>query len=122
MSAKAFFLPLETRPQNYPPIPDLVGKFWHAGIIHDGKVYECFNHGRNSISDYNDERNKELEKAGAIFVEIIPDEGKIDSEITSGTSCSEYVARVVGMSSNTGPKKEFWPEEVLQFILKNNPL
>lgn len=118
MNAQAFFLPLETRPKNFPPLEKMVGKFWHAGIIYDGKVYECFNHGKNSISDFEEKKKQELISQNAVFVDIKSfDANKINSEINSGTDCSEYVARVVGMSQNVGAKKEFWPEEVYDFIL-----
>jgi hypothetical protein len=118
MKDQAFFLPIETRPKQFPPLKKMVGKFWHAGIIHNGKIYECFDQGRNSIKDFDEAKKEELEKMKAIFVDIIADKNKIDSEIGSGTDCSEYVARVVGLSSNTGPKKEYWPEEVYEYILK----
>lgn len=116
MKDQAFFLPLKTRPKELPPLQKMVGRFWHTGIIHNGKVYECFNHERNSITGLK-ERQEDLTKQKAVFVDIdIPEESKIISEIKSGTDCSEYVARVIGMSSNTGAKKEYWPEEVYDFI------
>jgi len=119
MKDQVFFLPIETRPKNFPPIKKMVGKFWHTGIIHDGKVYECFNYGRNSINDFNDNIKQGLIKQKAVIIDVnIIDISKIYSEINSGTDCSEYVARVIRMSSNTGVKKEYWPEQVYNFILK----
>lgn len=116
MSDQAFFLPVETRSKGLPPLTEMVGKYWHAGIIHDGRVYECFNHGRYSISGLDEAKVNSLKEQKAIIVDIIGDVGKIEGEITSGTSCSEYVARVVGLSSNSGAVKQYWPEEALKFI------
>lgn len=117
MKDQIFFLPIETRPKDFPPLKEMVGKFWHTGIIHNGKVYECFNFGRNSVSDFDEEQKQKLRKQKAIIVDVnIVDVDKIYSEIESGTSCSEYVARVVWMSSNTGVKKEYWPEQVYNFL------
>ena len=117
MTAKAFFLPIETRPKSLPPLQKMVGKFWHTGIIHEGKVYECFNFGRNSVSEFDEKKKEDLAEMKAVFVDIDANEKKLKSEISSGTDCSEYVARVVGMSQNTGDKKEFWPEQVYNFII-----
>lgn len=118
MIDQVFFLPIETRPANLPPLIKMEGKFWHTGIIHNGKVYECFNYGRNSISEFDEKRKKETKDQKAIFVDIGVDKDKLLSEINSGTDCAEYVARVVGLSGNTGDKKEYWPEEVYNFIIK----
>ncbi len=98
----------------------MAGRFWHTGLIHNGKVYECFNFGRKSVRNFDETRKRELIDQKAVFVNMVPDIDKIHSEINSGTDCSEYVARVVGMSSNTGNKKEYWPEEVYNFILLRN--
>ena len=118
MHDKAFFLPLESRPKNYPPLRKMVGKFWHAGIIHDGKVYECFNYGRKSISDFDEEKKTKLKTMQAVFINVTLKKDKIDSELNSGIDCSEYVARAVGLSKNSGSKKEYWPEQVYNYILK----
>lgn len=117
MSDQAFFLPIETRPKNLSPLQKMVGKFWHAGIIHNGKVYECFNFGRNSVSEFDEKRKQELNDQKAVFVDIGVNKDKLLSEINSGTDCSEYVARVIGLSENNGNKKEYWPEEVYNFII-----
>ena len=115
--AKIFFLPIETRPKEFPPLLKMVGKFWHTGIIYNGKVYECFNFSKNSISDFNDEFKNKLENQKAVFVDTKINLEKLNSEINSGTDCSEYVARVVGLSKNIGPVKVFWPEEVYNYIV-----
>ena len=115
--SQAFFLPIETRPENLPPLIKMEGRFWHTGIIHEDKVYECFNHGRNSISEFDEKRKQELKDQRAVFVDVVADKEKLLSEINSGTDCSEYVARVVGLSANTGDKKEFWPEQVYDYLL-----
>ena len=122
MTAKAFFLPIETRPKSLPPLQKMVGKFWHTGIIHEGKVYECFNFGRNSVSEFDEKKKEDLAEMKAVFVDIDANEKKLKPEISSGTDCSEYVARVVGMSQNTGDKKEFWPEQVYDFLVDKKQL
>ncbi|MFA6797535.1 MAG: DUF192 domain-containing protein [Candidatus Paceibacterota bacterium] len=115
--AKIFFLPIETRPKEFPPLLKMVGRFWHTGIIYNNKVYECFNFGRNSISDFDEEVNKKLENQKVVFINSKINLEKLDSEISSGTDCSEYVARVVGLSKTAGPVKNFWPEEVYKKIV-----
>ena len=122
MHDQAFFLPLESRPKNYPPLQKMVGKFWHAGIIHDGKVYECFNYGRNSVSEFDETIKTKLKTTKAVFIKIKLKKDKIDTELNSGTDCSEYVARAVGLSKNKGTKKEYWPEQVYSYILKHKKL
>jgi len=116
--AKIFFLPIETRSKEFPPLLKMVGKFWHTGIIYNGKVYECFNFGKNSISDFNKEFKNKLENQKAVFIDTKINLEKLNSEIISGTDCSEYVARVIGLSKNIGSVKIFWPEEVYNYILK----
>ncbi|MFA6315218.1 MAG: hypothetical protein WC648_02520 [Candidatus Paceibacterota bacterium] len=54
----------------------------------------------------------------AVFVDIIVDKNKLISEIDSGTDCGEFVGRVIGLSSNTGSKKQYWPEEVYDYTVK----
>ncbi len=115
--AKIFFLPIETRPKEFPPLLKMVGKFWHTGVIYNNKVYECFNFGRNSISDFDEEVKKKLENQKAVFINSKIDLEKLNSEINSGTGCSEYVARVVGLSKTAGPLKNLWPEEVYKKII-----
>jgi uncharacterized membrane protein (UPF0127 family) len=116
--AKIFFLPIETRPKEFPQLLKMVGKFWHTGIIYQGKVYECFNFGRNSISDFDEETRKKFEEQKAVFINAKINLEKLNSEINSGTDCSEYVARVVGLSKNVGNIKIFWPEEFYKYLLK----
>lgn len=123
MTTQAFFLPIETRPKNFPPLTEMEGKFWHTGIIHDNKVYECFNFGKYSISDFDEVKKQNLINQEAIFLTVdIIDLNKLNSEIISGTSCAEYVARVVNLSKNTGAIKEYWPEQVYDFIINQNRL
>jgi len=116
--ASVFFLPIETRPKDYPPLEKMVGRFWHVGIIHKDKIYECFNYGRKSITNFDVSKEKTLVGMKAIFIDIIVDESKLNSEIDSGTDCGEYVARVIGLSTNTGSKKQYWPEEVYDYAVK----
>jgi uncharacterized membrane protein (UPF0127 family) len=120
--AQIFFLPLETRSKDFPPLLKMVGKFWHTGIIYNGKVYECFNLGRNSVLDFNEEFKNKLENQKAVFINSKINLEKLNSEINSGTDCSEYVARVIGLSKNIGPVKIFWPEEVYDYILKTKKI
>lgn len=115
--AKIFFLPIETRPKEFPPLLKMVGKFWHTGIIYDNKVYECFNFGRNSISNFDEETKNKLENQKAVFVNSKINLEKLNLEINSETDCSEYVARVIGLSKTTGSIKNFWPEEVYKKII-----
>jgi len=115
--AKIFFLPIETRPKEFPPLLKMIGKFWHTGIIYNNKVYECFNFGRNSISDFDEETKNKLENQKAVFVNSKINLEKLNLEINSGTDCSEYVARVVELSKTIGSIKNFWPEEVYKKII-----
>ncbi|GEM_PF-57781 len=118
MKTKIFFLPTATRPDDFPPLPQGFGRFWHTGVIHQGKVYECFGHGKHSVTDWNATKRRELKSSKAVFETVAIDERRLKSEITSGTSCGEYVARSIGMSQHAGPAKIHAPEEVYRWILK----
>lgn len=115
-NSKVFFLPLETRPKEYPPLEEMVGRFWHTGIIYENMVYECFNHGRYSVTDFGSGKKEVLKLMNAEFFEASIDEERMMSELTAGISCSEYVARVVGLSLNNGSVKQYWPEEVYTYL------
>jgi hypothetical protein len=113
-----FFLPVLSRPADFLPAK-IKGNYWHTGIVFDGRVYETFNEGRHSIKPA-EQRMKELATQNAEFVHNVSvNTEKLESEILSGTSCGEYVARVIGMSNDTGPKKTHWPQDVYDY-LKNN--
>jgi hypothetical protein len=118
--ANVFFLPLATRPKALPPI-NIPGikRFWHTGIVYENKVYETFNFGRWSKSPFS-KRSRELKKQGAVWVgEIQIGKGKLESELTSGTSCGQYVFRVVGLSKLEGPNKgDRYPDDVYECLVK----
>lgn len=94
------------------------GNFWHTGIIYEGKAYECFNYGRSAISDCGKERMDALHAMQAVIVDADIDERKLLSEINSGTSCSEFVARVIGLSRDEGEAKEYWPQDVHDYLMR----
>ena len=118
MTSKIFFLPVEERPKKYPPLINFKGRFWHTGIILDDKVYECFNYGKNSISNLDKLKNVEFSKA--IYLNNVNvDENKIKSEINSGTDCAEYVARCTRLSKLEGKDKgNLYPEDIFKLLNK----
>ena len=113
--AVAFFLPLETRPKEFAPLSN-IKNFWHTGIIFEGRVYECFNSGKHRISEES-ERMPEFTKQKAKFVKTLIDSDKLKSELTSGTSCDEFVLRATGHSNLTGDNKGTrYPEDVKKIL------
>lgn len=113
-----FFLPLATRPKTLPKFqhPN-IKKFWHTGIIHKGKVFETFNFGGNSVGDLA-ARGEELVGQRAVFIRApLILEGKLKSEIKSGTSCDEFVLRVIGVSERKGDDKgNMFPDDVFTLL------
>lgn len=107
--ATVFFLPKKKEQM-------MVGEYWHCGIIYNEQVYEAFDDGHNSIV-HASKRMPELKKEQAVFVEtkIYPD--KLDQEVKSGTSCDQFVMRVLGMSSLKGADKgNLQPSDVYKVI------
>jgi len=87
------------------------GDLQHTGVIYNGTVYETFNHGKFNVESEST-RKPELEKQNAIFFQypIIPN--KL-SEVNSGTSCEQFVLRVMGKSNLIGPNKgSLYPQDV----------
>lgn len=116
MNAQVFFLPNKNRPKDLPALPAGFGDFWHAGIVYQGSVYECFSQGKHAVSPFDARRQASLLKDAAVFLDANIDPAKLESEIKSGTSCGEYVARVVGLSQSQGDVKRFSPQEVYDFL------
>jgi len=115
-----YFLPAKFRLVNLPPIPTILknSKYWHTGITYNNKCYECFNFGRYNISLMRI-RYREFPNGQFTAINHPIDINKLKSEITSGTSCSEYVARVVGLSNKTGPDKGLYLPDDLYRILND---
>ena len=116
--AIVFFLPVNTRPKEYPPLPSPMNrhKFWHTGIIYKDKVYETFNKDRYSVKPLSD-RLPELKDAEAVYVDhvILPE--KLKEHIKSGTSCGQFVLRTIGKSDLKGSDKgEYYPQDVYNMI------
>jgi len=112
--AEVFFLPTKTRPGTLGKLNKKM-EYWHTGIIYDNKVYECLNNSKYSITK-EDERVKELSKQKAIYIEKKIDIKKLESEIKSGTSCSTYVARCLGIDDSKGSEKTIYPDELYEKI------
>ena len=118
----AFFLPVETRPKEMHELTDSrFNKYWHVGIIYQGKVYETFNSGKYDISEVL-KRGQELLKQKAVFVSISEiDRKKLEMEIISGTSCDEYVLRCIGISDRKGNDKgDRFPDDVYDLLIGKN--
>lgn len=116
--ATVFFLPLKDRPKDLFPLKDFKGIFWHTGIVFNDKVYECFNGGRYSISSL-DRLKEEVFKNVVLVKDVLIDEKKLLSEIKSGTSCEQYVARCTGLSDLKGEiKGVLYPEDVYNLLVK----
>jgi len=114
--AVIFFLPLADRPKHFPPLKNFKGRFWHTGIIIDNKkIFECFNHGKWSIS--GNEKLKKDEFKNAVFIKSKVRSDKLMTELKSGTDCAEYVARCIGLSNLVGSAKgSLYPEDVYRFL------
>lgn len=114
-----FFLPLDTRPASLPKFSHpKIKQFWHTGIIYKGKVYETFNHAKYSISPVED-KLKELIAQSGVFIKA-PNliEKKLVEDISSGTSCDEYVLRCLGISNRTGSDKgDKFPDDVYDILM-----
>lgn len=113
-----YFLPTEFRPITLPPLPIILkdSKYWHTGIAYNNKCYECFNFGRYRISQLK-KRYKEFPIGHVDFINYYIDLHKLQSEINSGTSCSEYVAKVTGLSNRTGYNKGiYFPDDIFRIL------
>lgn len=114
MNGLIFFLPINTRPNHYPPIK-IPGSYWHTGVIYAGKVYECFNYEKYSVSNL-EERKPELDRQKARYVPFRVFPSKLD-EVKSGTSCENFVLRAIGISRLIGPNKgELYPQDAYNII------
>ena len=112
-----FFLPVEDRPSELPPLPEEMAdsKFWHVGIIYKSQAYETFNHARNSVSDA-DSRISHRSFKNIVFTSYPINTARMLSEIDSGTDCATYVGRVLGMSDTVGYEKDpkIWPDTIFE--------
>lgn len=116
-NAIVFFLPLSTRGNLNPLDPNKFKRFWHTGIIYNGKVYETFSNLRYALG--NQKRIDELKELNAIFIESHIIVSKLNSELKSGTSCDEFVLRVLGLSDKVGDNKgELYPDDVYDLLVK----
>lgn len=116
--AQAFFLPVETRPKEYPALTKPMGKFWHTGIVKGDKVFETFNNCKYKVSSVDD-RLPELVAQNAKFVPVKASTRKLKKEIKSGTSCDEFVLRSTGHSGLSGSDKgNKFPEDVFNILTK----
>lgn len=113
-----FLLPVNTRPNDLPQFTHpRIQDFWHTGIIYNETVYETFNYGKKSIKPIT-ERWKDLKTQKALFFNVNPIlKNMLTSEITSGTSCNEYVLRSLGLSDRTGDDKgKKFPDDIYKIL------
>jgi len=112
-----FFLPKTTRPRNLPRVEHpRIKRFWHTGVVFQGKVYETFNFEKFSIGELPF-RGKELLSQRAVFCEVHILDERLENELKSGTSCDEFVLRVPGHSQRTGNDKgDQCPDDVYKLI------
>lgn len=119
LTTTIFFLSLEDRPKDFPPLKNFKDCFWHCGIISESKIYECFNFGKWKISSL--ERKNDPEFKNAVYLETKIDTEKLTSEIKSGTDCAEFVARCANLSNLNGSSKgDLWPEDVYNLLQKKH--
>lgn len=98
-TATIFFLPMKTRPSHFPKI-NMKGKYWHTGVIYQGKVYETFNRGKYRVSAERD-RKDSFDNMDADFIYNVPiDPKKLHSELKTGTSFDEKPCLSIDMLSD----------------------
>lgn len=121
--AEIFFLPVDSRPDSLPPVPGgIMGGYWHTGIIYKGNVYETFgmSHRHSVRKLISEDVRKMLDKAVIRWFPI--NTRKLLYELNSGTDCATYVARVIGLDTETenDQKGDYWPEDILKHIDKQH--
>jgi hypothetical protein len=89
-NAYVFLLKLKDRPKKYPKI-NLIGKYWHTGIIYRNKVYETFSNNKFNISNFN---NKQFLNAEFYLIKI-KDPKKLRKFIELGLPCDNFVNKVL---------------------------
>ena len=98
----------------------MVGDYCHCGIIYKNKLYETIEEGCGHYGhciEKEDIFSPQLKKQKAVFLstKIYPE--KLEQEITSGTSPSQFVLRVIGMSNLKGAEKgSLQPSDVYKMI------
>lgn len=117
-----FFLPIKTRPKE---LPELINypkdhKFWHTGIIYNNYIYQTFNFGRYQKTELTKEIYNNLITQEAIFIDVKNiNIKKLNSELTSGTSCGTYIGRVLNLDNSIGPIKTLYPDDTYNLIINN---
>ena len=94
----------------------MVGKYCHCGVIYNKKLYETKD-GYGHCIEKEDIFSHQLKKQKAVFLstKIYPE--KIEQEINSGTSPSQFVLRVMGMSNLKGKETgSLQPSDVYKMI------
>lgn len=91
------------------------GRFWHVAILYNGKVYETLSNRQHRITKYE---NWPFRNDKKIAIETEIDPMKLEKEITSGTDCATYVARVLGIDNSSGDFKnpEIFPEDICNIL------
>jgi hypothetical protein len=98
----------------------MVGKYCHCGIIYKNKLYETIEEGCGHYGhcvEKEDIFSPQFKKQKAVFLatKIYPE--KIEQEINSGTSPSQFVLRVMGMSNLKGKETgSLQPSDVYKMI------
>lgn len=88
-----FLLPIKNRPTQILPI-NIRGKYWHTGIIQDGKVYETFSNHKFKISDFNENDSIFF---GMELIEVPRiEESLLQELLQKGLPCDNYVNSVLG--------------------------
>ena len=68
-------------------------------------------------------RRAELEEQGAVFFNALIQPEKLSSELKSGTSCEQFVLRVLGLSELTGGDKgSLWPDDVYKMLKEGSKI
>lgn len=89
-NAYVFLLNLKDRPKKYPKI-NLIGKYWHTGIIYRNKVYKTFSNNKFNISEFDEKR---LVKAEFYLIKI-NNSKRLKKFITFGLPCDNFVNKVL---------------------------
>jgi hypothetical protein len=92
-NAYVFLLKLKDRPKKFPKI-NLIGKYWHAGIIYRNKVYETFSNKKYSISKFEFKTMKNAE----LYLVQLKEPKRLKQFIGKGLPCDNFVNKVLKYS------------------------
>lgn len=112
-NAEVFFLPTSMRTDNTERSAN--GRYFHVGIIYQGRVCEIRSGGQPYTSAINEQRQA-LVDHGAVFVPVVVNPDMVESQLVAGLDCGAYVARCLGLAGRHDRRlKAFGPDALYRY-------